>query len=101
MLILLVFVVNAAVSDVTHIENSHYEGNVMTDAYIAMNKMTDNFDYLQMQNLDDGKLMKWVIHDEELSLDDIGSTTGEAYGIAVWKDNVNLDGDIINANINA
>ena len=72
-----VFDVNVAVSNINDIENSDYAGNVMTDAYIAMNKMTDNFGYLQMQNLNNGKLVKWATNEKEgeeeeetLSLDD-------------------------------
>ena len=54
--------------DITDKNNEHggfmYKGNIVLDAYIAMNYYSDNWDYLQMQLLMNNFLTTWAIGDD-------------------------------------
>jgi len=69
-----VFDVEAAMSDVTDVAGATYVGNLMTDIYLAMNKLSDNFGYLQMQMLKNDGLVAWAVGAKSLDPDDITVT---------------------------
>ena len=64
-----VFDANAAMSNAGDFDTSEYYGNIMTDAYVAMNKFTDNWGYLQMQNLYASALVDFATGDTKLEAD--------------------------------
>ena len=56
----------AVMSDVTHFQSSEYVGNILIDAYAALDYLSTSWGLLQMSNMGDKILTKFILDVDEL-----------------------------------